>query len=40
MPSNNGANVYLWKEGTDVDGEEELHGEVLKAEHSELAEMR
>jgi hypothetical protein len=22
--------VYLWKEGKDVDGEEESHGEVLK----------
>ena len=29
---NDGANVYLWKEGTHVDGEKELHGEILTIE--------
>lgn len=30
MLSNDGADVYIWQEGTDVDGEEELDGEILK----------
>ena len=31
---NHGTNVYLWKESTHVDGEKELHGEVLTFESS------
>lgn len=30
MLDNNSADVYLWQEGTNVDGKEELDGEVLK----------
>ena len=30
MLDNNSADVYLWQEGTHVDGEEKLYGKVLK----------
>ena len=30
MLDDNSADVYLWQEGTNVDGEEELYGEILK----------
>lgn len=34
MFGDDSANVYLWKEGTHVDGEKELHGEILMLESS------
>ena len=37
---NDGANVYLWKEGTHVDGEKELHGEILMIESRYMVELK